>query len=120
MEIFVKNTAPIFIDENRLLSSLVNIIKNGIESIDIKGNISVLAEIKNNFGIIKISNNGKVIPQNKQQTIFECGYTDKKNGCGLGLHICKQYLESQNCEIRLIRSTKNETTFEIKIPVYKD
>ncbi len=119
-EVFVKNTASIFMDENKLLASMVNIIKNGIESIEVKGKISILAEIKNDTGIIKISNNGKPIPQSKQETIFECGYTDKKNGCGLGLHICKQYLESQNSEIRLIRSTKSETLFEIRIPIYKD
>lgn len=116
-EIFIKNTAFIKADENRLLSCIVNIIKNGIEAIEIKGKISILAEIKDNCGIIKISNNGKIIPKEKQETIFEQGYTTKKTGSGLGLAICKRYLDEQNATFELTKSTKSQTTFEIRIPI---
>lgn len=116
-ETFIKNTAPIKADESRLLSCIANIIKNGIEAIEIKGKISVIAEIKDNFGIIKISNDGKPIPKEKQKTIFQQGYTTKKTGSGLGLAICKRYLEEQNATIELTKSTKAQTTFEIKIPI---
>lgn len=118
-EVFVKNTSNIYIDENRLLACIVNIIKNGIESIDIKGNIEILAEVKNNTAILKISNDGKPIAKDKQKYIFNQGYTTKKNGCGLGLAICKQYLESQGATLELIKSAKSQTTFEFKIPILK-
>ena len=49
---------------------LVNIIKNGLESIEIKGKIEVIAAAEGNYGIIKISNNGKPIPKDKQKDIF--------------------------------------------------
>ncbi len=117
---FIKNTSNILIDENRFVACLVNIIKNGIEAIEIKGKIEIYAEIKDDFGIIKISNNGKPIPKEKQNDIFSYGYTTKKNGCGLGLAICKKYLESQNATIKLTKSNKTQTQFEIKIPTVKD
>lgn len=116
-DIFIKNTENILIDENRFIACLVNLIKNGIEAIEIKGKIEIYAEIKDNFGIIKISNNGKPIPKEKQNDIFSYGYTTKKNGCGLGLAICKKYLEAQNAELKLAKSTKTQTQFEIKIPI---
>lgn len=116
-DIFIKNSSEIFADENRYLSCIVNIIKNGIESIEIKGKITILGEIKNNNAIIKISNDGRPIPKTKQDSIFDCGYTTKDTGCGLGLNICKKYIESQNGTIRLNKSTKSETQFEIAIPV---
>ncbi len=116
-EIFIKNTANIEIDENKFLSCIINIIKNGIEAIEIKGKIEILAEIKNNFGIIKISNNGKPIPKDKQETIFKQGYTTKQTGCGLGLSICKNFLNSINSDIKLVKSNKQQTTFEIIIPI---
>lgn len=119
-ETFVKNTGYIRADENRFLSVIVNIIKNGIEAIDIKGKITVIAEIKDNNGIIKISNNGKIIPKDKQNAIFEMGYTTKNTGSGLGLGICKRYLEDQNGTVALTKSTKAQTTFEIRIPVSSD
>lgn len=116
-EIFIKNTAPIKADEARLLSCIANIIKNGIEAINIKGKISILAEIKDNNGIIKITNNGKPIPKDKQETIFTQGYTTKKTGSGLGLAICKRYLDEQKSSLELTKSTKTQTTFEIRIPI---
>ena len=118
-EVFIKNSANIRVDENRFLAVLVNIIKNGIEAIDIRGKIEILAEIKNEHGIIKISNNGKPIPKEKQNDIFTQGFTTKRNGCGLGLAICKKYLQDQNAELELTKSSKTQTTFEIRIPVLK-
>ena len=73
----MKNTANIFVDENRILACIVNIIKNGIESIDIKGKIEILAEVKDNIAILKIGNNGKVIPKEKQKEIFNIGSQQK-------------------------------------------
>lgn len=114
---FVKNSATIFIDENKFLACIVNIIKNAIEAIEIKGEINVIAEVKDNFGHIRISNNGKMISKDKQQAIFEAGCTTKPTGSGLGLHICKTNLEAQKAELRLNKSTKALTEFEIIIPV---
>ena len=53
----------------------------------------------------------------KQKDIFKQGYTTKKNGCGIGLALCKNFLESQKATITLAKSTKAITQFEIKIPV---
>lgn len=116
IEHFIKNSGNIKIDENKFLACLVNIIKNGIEAIEIKGKIEILAEVKDNFAIVKIANNGKAIPKDKQETIFDSGYTTKKTGCGLGLAICKKYFDSIGAEIKLTKSTKNQTQFEIRIP----
>lgn len=118
-EVFIKNSANIYIDENRFLACLVNILKNGIESIETRGKIEVLAEIKDNIGIIKLSNNGKVIPKEKQEQIFNQGYTTKKSGCGIGLALCKNFLESSGAKLTLTQSTKVKTTFEIKVPISK-
>lgn len=116
VEVFIKNTANIRVDESRFLAVLVNIIKNGIEAIQLKGKIEVLAEIKNGTGIIRISNDGKCIPKDKQSRLFMQGYTTKDTGCGLGLWICKKYLEEQDSTLKLLRSTKKQTTFEITVP----
>ncbi|MBQ8168329.1 HAMP domain-containing histidine kinase [bacterium] len=116
MQCVIKNSAPILIDENKFLACIVNIIKNGIEAIETKGEIQIIALVKENNAHIKISNNGKMIPKEKQEKIFEQGFTTKSTGCGLGLHICKSHLQSQNAELRLNKSNKTQTEFEIVIP----
>ena len=115
-DVFIKNSSNVKIDENRYLSCIVNIIKNGIEAIDISGKITILGEIKDNKAILKISNNGKPITPDKQNKIFDIGYTSKENGSGLGLYICKKYLKQNNGNLKLNKSSKNETQFEIIIP----
>ena len=81
------------------------------------GKITVLAEIKDGYAVVKISNNGKPIPKDKQDKIFEIGYTSKTSGSGLGLGICKKYLSSMGANIKLIKSGKAETQFEISVPI---
>lgn len=117
IDIFVKNTAMILIEENRFMSCLVNIMKNGIEAIPSCGELSVIGEIVSNYGLIKITNNGTPIKENIKKKIFERDYTTKNTGCGLGLWMCKNYLESQNATLELIKSTSKETVFEIKLPI---
>ncbi len=114
---FIKNSANIQVDENKFLACIVNIIKNGIEAIETCGEIEILAEVKNDYAILKISNNGKPIPKDKQKNIFNQGYTTKKTGCGLGLSICKKNLSEQNATLELTKSIKGKTQFEIKIPI---
>ena len=119
IEHIIKQSGTIFIDENKFIACVVNIIKNGIEAIEIKGEILVIAEIKNEVAHIKISNNGKMISASKQKEIFQEGYTTKPSGSGLGLHICKQNLNKQNAELKLNKSNKKVTEFEITIPLIK-
>lgn len=116
-EVFIKNSANICVDENKYISCIVNIIKNGIEAIEIAGKITVLGEVKDDFAIIKISNDGKCIPKEKQSEIFNIGYTDKKGGSGFGLGICKKYLNQNNGDIYLNKSTRSETQFELRVPI---
>lgn len=111
----IKNSANICIDENRFIACLVNIIKNGIEAIELKGKIDIIAGEDNGICVVKISNNGKPIPKDKQDLIFESGYTTKKDGCGLGLALCKKYLQEQNALLTLVQSTKAITTFSISL-----
>ena len=59
------------------------------------------------------------ISKDKQQAIFEEGFTTKQTGSGLGLHICATNLKAQNAELKLTKSTSEKTEFEIILPIYK-
>lgn len=116
----IKTNAKVYIDENKFLACIVNIIKNAIEAIDKKGEINVSLEIRSNNVHIKISNNGEPISALKQEEIFKEGYTTKPTGSGLGLHICSDNLKAQDAILRLNKSNAEITEFEIIVPVYKN
>lgn len=109
--------AEVFIDENKFLACIVNIIKNAIEAIKKEGKINVSLEIEGDYVHIKISNDGEPISQEKQKSIFEEGFTTKPTGSGLGLHICANNLKAQNATLKLAKSTTEITEFEIILPI---
>lgn len=109
--------AEVFIDENKFLACIVNIIKNAIEAIKKEGEINVSLEIEWDYIHIKISNDGEPISQEKQKSIFEEGFTTKPTGSGLGLHICANNLKAQNATLKLTKSTTEITEFEIILPI---
>lgn len=109
--------AEVFIDENKFLACIVNIIKNAIEAIKQEGKINVSLEIEGDYIHIKISNDGEPISQEKQKSIFEEGFTTKPTGSGLGLHICANNLKAQNATLKLTKSTTEITEFEIILPI---
>ncbi len=114
-----KDTAEVYVDENKFLACIVNIIKNAIEAIEKKGEINIKIKINKNIASIKIANNGTPISEDKQKEIFSEGFTTKKTGSGLGLHICQTNLKAQNATLQLTKSNKKITEFEISIPIHK-
>ena len=114
----IDKSADIYVDENKFLACLVNIIKNAIEAIENRGKINISTDITKDTAYIKVSNNGKEIPKEKQQLIFEEGFTTKTTGNGLGLYICANNLIMQNAELILNFSTPEMTEFQIVLPFY--
>lgn len=115
----LQTDANVYIDENKFLACIVNIIKNAIEAISNDGEIHVSLQLTDDKANIKISNNGEAISKEKQKAIFEEGFTTKPTGSGLGLHICANNLKVQNAILQLTESTPEKTVFEIVLPLYK-
>ena len=109
----------IFADKYRFISVIINLIKNACEAFDddnVKGkNISALIRKNNNTVRILISNNAK--PIKDTNLIFKEGFTEKTSGSGLGLYICKKNVEDMSGKLKLIKSDKNSTVFEITFPI---
>lgn len=115
----LQTDANVYIDENKFLACIVNIIKNAIEAISKEGEIRISLQFADGKAHIKISNNGEAISKEKQKAIFEEGFTTKPTGSGLGLHICANNLKVQNAILQLAESTPEKTIFEIVLPIYK-
>ncbi|OSY87220.1 histidine kinase [Tenacibaculum holothuriorum] len=92
-----------------------NLVKNAIDAMQGKGNISL--EINNTVKHIKIliSDTGKGIPKSKFKQIFKPGFTTKKRGWGLGLSLSKRIIEDyHDGKIQVLKSELGKgTSFEI-------
>ena len=106
-----------FVDENKLLSVINNIIKNANEASN-NDVIKVELKTKGNYCSILITNHGIKIEENLQKQLFEKGFTTKQKGNGIGLYVCRKYIEQMNGKLTLLNSDENETTFEIDLPIH--
>jgi signal transduction histidine kinase len=72
---------------------LENLIKNSIDAMQGKGDISVRMLDRKNFVQIEVEDTGKGIAKSEFKTVFEPGFTTKKRGWGLGLSLAKRIVE---------------------------
>lgn len=106
------------IDPLQIKEVLANILNNSCEALpQDKGKIVIKGNIKDNFAVISIRDNGKGIEKKDIEHIFEPFFTKKTKGTGLGLSICKDMIELHNGKI-FIKSKKNiGTTLTINLPL---
>jgi len=110
-------------DEDRILQVLTNLLSNALKFTEPKiGRIIVEYKMINNFVEVYVIDNGKPIPEEDHEYIFDKFYqsknqnTVKPEGSGLGLAICKQILEQHNGKIWAKKDNKSGATFVFMLP----
>lgn len=109
----------ILIDKNQLSSVFSNILKNAVQAIP-KGNegwINIYSIVDNNTLTISIKDNGVGIPEEVRGKLFAPYFTTKHEGNGIGLYLCRIFIEEANGEISFETKENVGTTFFIKLPV---
>lgn len=110
-------------DEDRIVQVLTNLLSNALKFIKPKkGKIIIEYKMINNKVEVYVIDNGKGIPEEDFDYIFNKFYqsknqnTRKPQGSGLGLAICKEILEQHDGKIWAKKSKKNGATFGFMLP----
>lgn len=105
---------------NRLLFDWVieNLLRNALDAMDGKGEISGAVRVLEDKVTIDISDTGKGIAAKNIRKVFNPGFTTKKRGWGLGLSLVKRIVEEYHKgKIIVSRSEVGVgTTFTITLP----
>lgn len=115
----------IYADSDKLSRVFNNLIKNAINYSKENTDIDINVKKRNKEIEVKIINQGKMIPKDKLDKIFENFYrldtsrTSKTAGSGLGLAISKQIVELHGGNIK-VNSDKNKTIFTIILPIEEE
>ena len=112
-------------DEEQLNRVFINLIKNSIESInikkskdvDFKGKITVDIRDDSDYIYIIVEDNGVGFDQVDKKKMLTPYFTTKKNGTGLGLAVVSKVINDHNSLI-LFNSIKNGAKIEITMPKY--
>jgi signal transduction histidine kinase len=108
-------------DTNMLQLVLRNLISNAIKFTPNGGMINIDAQLVQHEFKITVSDNGKGIEQNKQEKIFSINAepdfgTNNEKGVGLGLPLCKEFIERQGGRIGFESAPGRGSSFFVFIP----
>ena len=111
------NDVKVKVDRNLFTGVIVNLVKNACEAFENEAEkyVKITTEIDNKKVKIIVSNNAK--PVDKPDEIFIEGVTTKTTGSGLGLFISKTNIEKMSGKLKLLKSDKISTDFEIELDI---
>ena len=104
------------IDPELIKQSLMNLVQNAIDAVDKVGKVEINYFKNNDNLIIEVADNGKGIPGNVKNKIFDLYYTTKPEGTGLGLSIVQKIITEHNGTIEVFSEVDKFTKFKITIP----
>ena len=118
------SNAPVFADKSMISTVLRNLISNAIKFTNPGGEIIISVE-KNHQSELTISvcDNGVGIPKNTIEKLFSIDEnystmgTQKEMGTGLGLILCKEFVEKHNGNIWVESEEGKGSTFYFSIPI---
>ncbi|QQS35437.1 MAG: HAMP domain-containing histidine kinase [Ignavibacteriales bacterium] len=106
------------IPKNKVLQVMLNLITNGIDSCTKEGKLNIRTykrnDNKNSFIYWEVQDNGIGISEENKQKIFKDFFTNKKNGTGLGLSVCRMLLEEYNAKLDFESELNKGSRFFIK------
>lgn len=119
----VDNNLSINSDKSKILQLLFNLIDNAIKFTE-EGFVKLSIENNNDSHlIITVQDTGKGISEKEKEFIFEefrqgdSSTTRRFGGSGLGLSICKKFVDLLNGEISVISNEGKGSEFIVNIPV---
>jgi signal transduction histidine kinase len=117
-----------YADENMVKCVLRNLISNAVKFTNPGGKVTVTAEEKGDFIVIAVTDTGVGIPAEKLPGLFKLGETveivetystpgtAREKGTGLGLMLCKEFVEKNNGTIHVTSRVGKGSTFEFSLP----
>ena len=110
---FDKTLNTIKVNETSILQVFVNIISNAIEASQIDSKIYINTFNCDDHICAEVIDEGIGINDEDKDKIFDEFYTNKENGTGLGLHVCKTILNEHGASFNLTNYNDKGTIFKV-------
>ncbi len=122
VEIIADDKLEVIVDLNSFKTVVRNLLSNAIKFTDVNGVITIFADEWKDTVEIGIHDTGVGMSPEVQAKIFEISSkhstlgTNKEKGTGLGLILCKEFIEKNQGSIRVESEEGVGTTFRITLP----
>ncbi len=107
----------IFGESRELRQSLLNIMKNGIESMELGGTLAIQVQKVKEHAVITIKDTGKGMSSEQIEKLGTPYYSTKDKGTGLGTMVAFSIIKAMKGEIKVDSKIGKGTCFFISIPL---
>ena len=104
-------------DRDQMKRVFINLITNGMQAMENGGTLTVSTWNKEASVAMTFKDTGVGIPPDNMEKIFRPFFTTKAKGMGVGLAICKKFVESHGGKIDVESVVGMGTTFTVILPV---
>lgn len=115
--------AYVMADKEQLMRVFINLVKNGLQSIPEGRDGLIRIELKKDPPgkvHVSVSDNGKGIPEEIRDKLFQPNFTTKSGGMGMGLAITYNIIRSLGGQIWYDTVLHQGTTFHVELPESKE
>lgn len=119
-------TIYLYADKYMIETVLRNLVSNAIKFTYPDGKVHVSAEIMDKFVKVSVKDTGTGIDLVDQEKLFSIGEqyrmdgTDNEKGTGLGLILCKEFVESNGGVLSIKSKVGKGSKFSFTVPLYKN
>ena len=117
----ISPTLQVFSDTNILSLVVRNLLSNAIKFTNLGGAITLSAEKEGDFVVLSVKDTGVGISPERLNDLLKSGKnistrgTDKEKGSGLGLLLCKEFIEKSGGKLHIESELNKGTTFYVYI-----
>jgi PAS domain S-box-containing protein len=112
--------SPVMACKVEIVQVLLNLYKNAIEAmrscpvrvLTVETEMTDTGEVA-----VTVSDTGRGIPSDKMDSVFNPFYTSKSDGLGLGLAICRSFVDNHGGRIRVESGAKSGAVFCFTLPL---
>ncbi|OIK11283.1 two-component sensor histidine kinase [Bacillus sp. MUM 116] len=107
-------------NQSELKQVIINIVKNGIESMRSGGVLTLTVRKNERYGEIIVTDTGIGMSPEEMERLGTAFYSLKEKGTGMGLMVCYQIVERMKGRIDVESEKGVGTTFKVCIPLWEE
>ncbi len=106
------------VDKDMIKRVFLNLISNGIHATtERQGKLEIKTNRSNKFVEVSFADNGEGITEENKKKLFTPFFSTRAKGMGMGLPICKKFVESHGGTIEVKSEEGKGSIFTVKLPI---